>query len=123
MLLPVIGGLLLVGCGHSAADEACAQLQEYETDVVEADEDHANEVLTETYAELNDFAEETEGELGEALVELQPLFLQLEGLTGADETAAAEAQKAVSELSEEELDNIDDAADYVNETCDLSVLL
>lgn len=94
MLLPVIGGLLLVGCGHSAADEACAQLQEYETDVVEADEDHANEVLTETYAELNDLAEETEGELGEALVELQPLFLQLEGLTGADETAAAEAPRA-----------------------------
>ena len=115
--------MLLVGCGHSAADESCAQLQEYETDVVEADEDHANDVLTATYAELHDLAEKTEGELGEALVELQPLFLQLESLTGADETAAAEAQETVSELSEEELDNIDDAADYVNETCDLSVLL
>ena len=115
--------MLLVGCGHSAADESCAQLQEYETDVVEADEDHANDVLTATYAELHDLAEETEGELGEALVELQPLFLQLESLTGADEIAAAEAQETVSELSEEELDNIDDAADYVNETCDLSVLL
>ncbi|MDN6173191.1 MAG: hypothetical protein L0J06_10475 [Yaniella sp.] len=115
--------MLLVGCGDSAADEACAQLQEYETDVVEADEDHANEVLTATYADMNDLAEETEGELGEALVELQPLFLQLESLTGADETAAAEAQETVAELSEEELDNIDDAADYVNETCELSVLL
>lgn len=115
--------MLLVGCGNSAADEACAQLQEHETDVVEANEDHANEVLTETYAELNDLAEETEDELGEALVELQPLFLQLEGLTGADETTAAEAQKAVSELSEEELEAIDEAADHVNEVCDLSVLL
>lgn len=115
--------MLLIGCGDSAADEACAQLQEYESDVVEADEDHANEVLTETYADMNDLAEETQGELGEALVELQPLFLQLEGLTGTDETAAAEAQKAVSELSEEELETIDEAADHVNEVCDLSVLL
>lgn len=115
--------MLLVGCGDSAADEACAQLQEYESDVVEADEDHANEVLTETYADMNDLAEETQGELGEALVELQPLFLQLESLTGSDETAAAEAQKAVSELSEEELETIDEAADHVNEVCDLSVLL
>lgn len=91
--------------------------------MVEADENDANEVLTETYAELNDLAEATDGELGEALTKLQPLFLQLEGLTGADETAATKAQETVSELSEEELEDIDEAADYVNETCDLSVLL
>lgn len=91
--------------------------------MVEADENDANEVLTETYAELNDLAEATDGELGEALTKLQPLFLQLEGLTGTDETAATEAQETVSELSEDELEDIDEAADYVNETCDLSVLL
>lgn len=91
--------------------------------MVEADENDANEVLTETYAELNDLAEATDGELGQALTKLQPLFLQLEGLTGTDETAATEAQETVSELSEEELEDIDEAADYVNETCDLSVLL
>ncbi len=80
-------------------------------------------MLTETYADISNLAEETEGELGEALTELQPLLLQLEGLTGTDEAAAAEAQETVSELPEEELENIDDAADYVNETCDLSILL
>ena len=91
--------------------------------MVEADEEEANEVLTETYAELNDLVDDTDGELGEALTTLQPLFVQLEGLTGTDETAAAEAQETVAELSEEELEDIDEAADYVNETCDLSVLL
>lgn len=121
--MPVIGGLFLVGCGDSAADEACAELQAYETDVVEADEEDANEVLTETYAELNDLADDTDGELGEALTTLQPLFVQLEGLTGTDETAATEAQETVSELSQEQLEEIDEAADYVNDTCDLSVLL
>lgn len=94
-----------------------------EAAVVEADEDDANEVLTATYADMSDLADQTGGELGEALSDLQPLFLQLEGLTGTDEAAAADAQQTVSELSEEEIENIDEAADYVNETCDLSVLL
>jgi len=68
-------------------------------------------------------ADTTDGELGEALTELQPLLEQLGSLTGDDEAAAKQAQEELAALSEDEIDNIDDAADYVNETCDLSVLL
>lgn len=122
-MMPVIGGLFLVGCGDSAADEACEQLQEYETAIVEAEEDDASDLLAETYADMHDLADRTEGELGDALTDLQPLFQQLEALTGEDEDAATEAQESVAELSDDELDTIDESAEYVNETCDLSVLL
>ncbi|WP_343956803.1 hypothetical protein [Yaniella flava] len=71
---------------------------------------------------MSDLAERTDGELGDALTDLQPLLHQLEALTGDDEQAAAEAQNAVEELSEDELATIDEAANYVNETCDLTVL-
>lgn len=114
---------MLVGCGDEAADEACVQLQEYEAAVVEADEDDANTVLAQTYSDMSDLADQTDGELGAALTDLQPLLQQLEVLTGTDEAAAAQAQETVADLSEEELENIDEAAGYVNDTCDLSVLL
>lgn len=122
-MVPVIGGLLLVGCGDPAADEVCTELQDYEATVIETDEEDTNEVLTDIYADVSDLADRTEGELGDALTELQPLLHQLEALTGEDEEAAAEAQEAVSALSEDEIQDIDEAASYVNETCDLSVLL
>lgn len=113
----------MVGCGDAAADEACTELQDYETAVIEVEEDESNDVLTETYSDMSELAERTDGELGDALTDLQPLLHQLESLTGDDEQAAAEAQETVAELSEDELDNIDEAANYVNETCELSVLL
>lgn len=121
--MPVIGGLLLVGCGDPAADDACAELQDYEATVIETDEEDTNEVLTDIYADVSELADRTDGELGDALTDLQPLLQQLEALTGEDEDAAAGAQESVSALSEEEIQDIDEAASYVNETCDLSVLL
>lgn len=122
-MMPVIGGLFLVGCGDPAADEACEQLQEYETAIVEAEEDDASDLLAETYSDMHDLADRTDGELGDALTDLQPLFQQLEALTGEDEDAAIQAQESVAELSDDELGTIDKSAEYVNETCDLSVLL
>ncbi|NWN89778.1 MAG: hypothetical protein HLX51_14785 [Micrococcaceae bacterium] len=72
---------------------------------------------------MSDLAERTDRDLGDALSDLQPLLQQLQALTGDDGQAAAEAQNAVEELSEDELATIDEAATFVNDTCELSVLL
>lgn len=115
----------MVGCGDAAANEACDELQDYESRIIEtdADDENANQMLAETYSDMSDLAERTDGELGDALSELQPLLEQLTALSGEDEQAATQAQETVSELSEEQIENIDEAAELVNETCDLSVLL
>jgi len=42
---------------------------------------------------------------------------------GDNEDEAGQAQEGLAPLSEDDIKNIDDAADYVNETCELEVLL
>lgn len=46
----------------------------------------------------------------------------MEALTG-DGQAALDAKEELADLSEEEIQRIDEAADFINETCDLSILL
>lgn len=123
--MPLLGGLLLVGCGDAAANETCGQLQEFEVRIIAADaeEENVSDILATTYTDISALAAQADGDLGVALLELQPLLEQLGALTGTDETAAIAAQEALAELSEEEIQAIDDAANYVNETCELSVLL
>lgn len=117
--------MLLVGCGDAAANDACSQLQEYEQRIIDADPDDENtsDVLASTYEDVSELADQTDGELGAALTELKPLLEQIGSLTGNDEEAAKAAQQELAELSEEQIADIDEAADYVNETCDLSLLL
>ena len=91
--------------------------------MLDAHEEASNNKLSEAYQEMNDLAENTGGELGDALTELQPLLQQLQHLTGDNEKAATHAEKQLAKFSDEQLETIDEAADYVNETCDLSVLL
>ncbi|HIW46495.1 MAG TPA: hypothetical protein H9884_06295 [Candidatus Yaniella excrementigallinarum] len=91
--------------------------------MLDAHEEASNKKLSEAYQEMNDLAENTGGELGDALTELQPLLQQLQHLTGDNEKAATHAEKQLAKFSDEQLETIDEAADYVNETCDLSVLL
>lgn len=124
-MVPLFGGLLLVGCGDAAANDACSQLQEYEQRIIDADEaqDNVSDILADTYTDVSELADQTDGELGDALTQLQPLLEKLGSLTGTDEQAALAAKEELAELSEAEIQNIDDAADFVNETCDLEVLL
>jgi len=42
---------------------------------------------------------------------------------GDNEDEAGQAQEGLAPLSEDEVDNFNDAADYVNETCNLEALL
>ncbi|MGO1536316.1 MAG: hypothetical protein ACTHWM_05280 [Yaniella sp.] len=42
---------------------------------------------------------------------------------GDNEDEAGQAQEGLAPLSEDDIKNIDDAAVYVNETCELEVLL
>ena len=125
-VVPVVAGLvLLVGCGDAAANETCQDLQDLEQRIIDADPDDGdvNELLAEVYDDVAALAEETDGELGEALTQMQPVFEQFEALVGDDEQAAAAAQEAHAEQSEDEIAAIDEAAEYINETCELSVLL
>ena len=123
-MLPVLAGLFLVGCGDAAANDACSELQKYERAVLDAHEEEAsNKKLSEAYREMSELSEDTGGELGDALTELQPLLQQLQHLTGDNEKAAADAEQQLAQFSDAQLENIDEAADYVNKTCDLSVLL
>lgn len=119
------GALILVGCGDPAANEACEQLKEYEQRIIDADatDDGVSDLLATTYDDVSQLADTTDGELGAALSELQPLLEKLGALTGDDEAAATRAQDELAALSEAEIAAMDDAADFVNETCDLSVLL
>ena len=80
-------------------------------------------MLAATYDAVSALAEHSEGELKDALIQLQPLLNKLEALTGNDEEAALQAKEELAALSEEEIQQIDDAADFVNETCELTVLL
>ncbi|HEY4577171.1 MAG TPA: hypothetical protein VIG67_04880 [Yaniella sp.] len=123
--MPLIGGLFLVGCGNAAANDTCAQLQEYEQRIIEADpeDENTSNVLAATYDDVGALADEADGEVGDALQTLQPLLNKLEALTGNDEEAALQAKEELAELSEDEIQDIDDAADYINETCELTVLL
>ena len=125
-VVPVVAGLvLLVGCGVAAANETCQDLQDLVQRIIDADPDDGdvNELLSEVYDDVAALAEETDGELGEALTQMQPVFEQFEALVGDDEQAAAAAQEAHAEQSEDEIAAIDEAAEYINETCELSVLL
>ena len=122
LVVPVIAGLVLVGCGDAAANETCHDLQELEQRIIEADPDNT-QLLTEIYDDVVDVGERTEGELGVALLKMQPVFEQFEALVGDDEQAAIAAQKAQAAQSEEEIAAIDEAANYIDETCELSVLL
>ena len=122
LVVPVIAGLVLVGCGDAAANETCQDLQELEQRIIEADPDNT-QLLTEIYDDVVDVGERTEGELGAALLKMQPVFEQFEALVGDDEQAAMAAQKAQAAQTEEEIAAINDAANYINETCKLSVLL
>lgn len=121
-VVPVVAGLVLVGCGEAAANETCQNLQDLEQRIIEADPDNT-QLLTEIYDDVVEVAERTDGELGAALLKMQPVFEQFEALVGDDEQAAIEAQQAQAAQSEEEIAAIDDAANYINETCELSVLL
>ena len=121
-VVPVVAGLMLVGCGEAAANETCQNLQDLEQRIIEADPDNT-QLLTEIYDDVVEVAERTDGELGAALLKMQPVFEQFEALVGDDEQAAIEAQQAQAAQSEEEIAAIDDAANYINETCELSVLL
>jgi len=123
--VPLIGGLFLVGCGSAAANDTCAQLQEYEQRIIEADpeDENTSNVLAATYDDVGALADEADGEVGEALKTLQPFLDKIEALTGIDEEAAVAAKEELAELSEAEVQAFDDAADYITETCDLTVLL
>ncbi len=120
-----MAGLLLVGCGEAAANETCQDLQDLEQRIIDSDPEDPNvsDVLAATYLDVSQIATESEGELGAALDELQPLLEKLGALTGDDEEAALQAKEELSELSEDQIDAMDQAANYVNETCELSVLL
>ena len=126
LVVPGAAGLiLLVGCGEAAANETCQQLQDLEQRIIDVDPDadDVNALLADVYDDVAALAEETDGELGEALNTMQPVFDQFEALIGDDEQAAIAAQQAQAEQSEEGIAAIDEAANYINETCDLSVLL
>lgn len=116
---------MLVGCGSAAANDTCDQLQEYEQRILEADpeDENTSNVLAATYDDVSALAEHSEGEIGDALTKLQPLLNKLHALTGNDEEAALQAKEELAALSEEEIEEIDQAADFVNETCELEVLL
>lgn len=80
-------------------------------------------MLAATYDDVSALAERSEGEVGEALTKLQPFLTKLGAFTGDDEDVALEAKEELAALSEDEIQEIDDAADFVNDTCDLTVLL
>ena len=84
---------------------------------------NVNELLSDVYEDVAALAQETDGELGQALSTMQPVFEQFEALVGDDEQAAVAAQEAYTEQSEDDIAAINEAADYINETCELSVLL
>lgn len=125
LLLPVFAGVLLVGCSEAAANQTSQDLQDLEQRIIDADPEDANvsDVLADTYMDVSELAAHAEGELGDALTDLQPLLEKLGALTGDDEQAALEAKEELAELSEDQISKMDDAANFVNETCELSVLL
>ena len=123
--MPLLGGLFLIGCGNAAANSTCAQLQEYEQRIIDADPEDQNtsDVLAATYDDVGNLADEADDEVGAALKTLQPFLDKIEAFTGNDEQAAVTAKEQLADLSEEEIQQFDEAADFVNETCELSVLL
>ena len=126
LVVPVLAGLvLLVGCGDAAANETCQDLQDLEQRIIDAnpEDSDVNELLSAVYDEVSTLADTTDGELGDALTQMQPVFEQFEALVGDDEQAAVAAQEAHAAQTEDEIAAIDDAANYINETCQLSVLL
>lgn len=126
LVVPVLAGLvLLVGCGDAAANETCQDLQDLEQRIIDAnpEDGDVNELLSAVYDEVSTLADTTDGELGDALTQMQPVFEQFEALVGDDEQAAVAAQEAHAAQTEDEIAAIDEAANYINETCQLSVLL
>lgn len=100
-------------------------LQEYDERILLTDpeDEQASAILSETYADVLELATTTDGELGDALDVLQPLLEQYIALTGDDEQAAQQAKEAHADLTEEQVQAIDEAADFVNQTCELTMLL
>lgn len=64
--MPLLGAAVLVGCGDAAADDTCSQLREYEQRSTEIDPEDPNtsDVLAETYDDVENLAEHSEGEVG-----------------------------------------------------------
>ena len=125
LVVPVFAGLVLVGCGEAAANDTCQDLKDLEQRIIDADPEDPNvsALLADTYSDVSELAGDSEGELGAALDDLQPLLEKLGALTGDDEQAALQAKEDLAELSEDQVTEMDEAANYVNETCELSVLL